>query len=207
MTQFPQQQWPPAQGGYGMAPAPNPMPAPMPGPPPAPPRSTRSLTVTKWVSVGLAILLLPLMVLWLMQGLDNLDDLRKLSALAAGDGSGDGKGLKGGDEAIAWWEFLVVLQSVTLGVVVLIGILALIAGAGKAWARVLCTIMIFFPIGVIIFGVIDSGSEGLYGLVFLVPFIVMLVLWWLPGTSRGLRAKAAARAPHPPMAPQPQYWR
>jgi hypothetical protein len=139
--------------------------------------------------------LIPLMVLWLMQGYDNLDDLRSLSRRMAGANSGDGKGLKGGAEAMAWWEFLIVLQWATLAAVVLIGFFALLAGIGQSWPRVVCTVLIVFPIAVIIFGVIDSGAYGLWGLVFLVPFLALTVLWWLPGTSRGLRAKVALRTP------------
>jgi hypothetical protein len=158
-------------------------------PPPVRP-STRTLTATKWISVGMVVLLLPLMALWIWQGHRNLEFLRAVAGTAEAN-SGDGKGLKGGAEAIAKWETLIVLQYATAGAVVLIGILALLAGAGMAWARVLCTILILGPIGVIVYGVIDSGPEGLYGLAFLVPFILMQVLWWLPGTTRGLRVKAA----------------
>jgi hypothetical protein len=151
------------------------------------------LTATKWTTVGIVVLLIPLMGLWLMQGYENLNDLRSLSTRVAGANSRDGLGLKGGDEAIAHWEFLVILQWATLVAVVLIGIFAFLAGAGQSWARILCTVLIVFPIGIVIFGVIDSGARGLWGLVFLVPFFALVVLWWLPGTSRGIRAKVVAR--------------
>jgi hypothetical protein len=147
------------------------------------------LTTTKWITVGIVVLLIPLMILWVMNGYRNLSGLRKLSGRVAGANSGDGLGLKGGAEAIAWWEFLVIVQWVTLGAVVLLGIVALLAGTGRSWARILTTVLIVFPIGVIIFGVIDSGPKGLWGLVFLVPFGVLAVLWWLPGTTRGMRAR------------------
>jgi hypothetical protein len=152
------------------------------------------LTATKWTTVGIVVLLIPLIALWIMNGYKNLKMLRSLSARVAGANSGDGLGLKGGDEAIAWWEFLVVLQWATLVAVVLLGIFALLAGTGQSWARILCTVLIIFPIGIIIFGVIDSGPRGLWGLVFLVPFFALAVLWWLPGTSRGMRAKVGMRA-------------
>jgi hypothetical protein len=163
-------------------------------PTPRPTPSTRMLTATKWTTIGIVVLLIPLMGLWLMQGYENLNDLRSLSARVAGANSGDGLGLKGGDEAIAHWEFLVVLQWATLAAVVLIGIFAFLAGTGQSWARILCTVLIVFPIGIVIFGVIDSGPRGMWGLVFLVPFIALVVLWWLPGTSRGMRARRSMRA-------------
>ena len=147
------------------------------------------LTTTKWITVGIVVLLIPLMVLWIRHGHRILEGLRSLAGRAAGAGSGDGKGLKGGAEAIAWWEFLVVVEWATLCAVVLLGICAFLAGAGQPWARIGCTILMVFPIGVIIFGVIDSGPRGMWGLVFLVPFIALVVLWWLPGTSRALHAK------------------
>jgi hypothetical protein len=165
----------------------------MPMPTPQPKPSTRMLTAAKWTTVSIVVLLIPLMALWLMQGYENLNDLRSLSARAAGANSGDGLGLKGGDEAIAHWEFLVVLQWATLVAVVLIGISAYLAGTGQSWARVVCTVLIVFPIGIVIFGVVDSGARGLWGLVFLVPFFALVVLWWLPGTSRGIRAKVDSR--------------
>lgn len=160
----------------------------------APKASTRMLTATKWSTVGIVVLLIPLMGLWLMNGYENIRDLRSLSARVAGVNSGDGKGLKGGAEAIAWWEFLVLVQWATLVAVVLLGIFAFLAGGGLSWARAVCTVLIVFPIAVIVFGVIDSGPRGLWGLVFLVPFFVLVVLWWLPGTSRGIRAKGAVRS-------------
>jgi hypothetical protein len=152
------------------------------------------LTATKWTTVGTVVLLIPLMALWIMNGYKNLEGLRKLSGRVAGSNSGDGMGLKGGAEAIAKWEILVVVQWAALVVVVLLGIAALLAGAGRSWARILCTALIVSLIGVITWGVIDSGPRGLWGLVFLVPFFVLAVLWWLPGTSGGMRAKAGMRA-------------
>jgi hypothetical protein len=154
--------------------------------------STRTLTTIKWITFGVVVLMLPLMVLLLMQGYKNLEFLRSYANLADA-GSGDGKGLKGGDEAIAWWRFLIALEWATLGAVALLGIFAFVAGAGRSWARAVCTVLIVFPVAVIIFGVIDSGEEGLWGLVFLVPFLAAGVLWWLPRTSGGLRARAARR--------------
>lgn len=162
------------------------------------------LTATKWTTVGIVVLLIPLMILWIMQGYRNLEFLRTFAARAAGN-SGDGQGLKGGADAIAKWEFLIPLQWATLGAVVLIGISALLAGPARSWARVVCSILMVFPIAVIIFGVIDGGSDGLWGLVFLVPFFVLVLMWWLPGTSRGLRAKVARQPPPVPPAPRHRY--
>jgi hypothetical protein len=51
-----------------------------------PPRaapSTRMLTVSTWVSIGIVALLIPLMILWLIQGLSNLNGLRRLAVRAA----------------------------------------------------------------------------------------------------------------------------
>jgi len=152
------------------------------------------LTMTKWLTVGIVVLLIPLMGLWLMNGYGKIRGMRALSGRVAGANSGDGKGLKGGAEAIAWLEFLVLVQWVTLVAVVLLGIFAFLAGAGLSWARVVCTVLMAFPIAVIVFGVIDSGPKGLWGLVFLIPFFVFLVLWWLPGTSLGIKAKVAVRS-------------
>jgi hypothetical protein len=193
-----QSQWPagphvPAPGGHGWMPVPQPVP------------STWMLTVAKWVTVGIVGLLIPLIILWIMHGYKNLEGLRRLSARVAGVNSGDGKGLKGGAEAIAWWEFLIVLEWATLAAVVLIGIFAFLAGVGQSWARIVCTVLMVFPVAVIIFGVIDSGPDGLWGLIFLVPFIALVVLWWLPGTSRGLKAKAGVSAPQPVFTPQQQW--
>jgi hypothetical protein len=151
------------------------------------------LTTTKWLTVGIVVLLIPLMALWLMNGYANIRGLRALSGRVAGANSGDGKGLKGGAEAIAWLEFLVLVQWATLVAVVLLGIFAFLAGAGLSWARVVCTALIVFPIAVIVFGVIDSGPRGMWGLVFLVPFLVLVVLWWLPGTSRGISRVAVSQ--------------
>jgi hypothetical protein len=160
------------------------------------------LTATKWTTVGIVVLLIPLMGLWIMQGYRNLNGFRRLSGRVAGANSGDGLGLKGGAEAIAKWEFLIVLQWATLVAVVLLGIFALLAGAGQSWARILCTVLTVFPVAVIIFGVIDGGPRGLWGLVFLVPFFALVVLWWLPGTSRGIRAKVDMRRSPALTAPQ-----
>ncbi len=162
--------------------------------PPASTSSTRLLTTTKWLTAGIVVLLIPLMALWLMNGYANIRGLRALSGRVAGANSGDGKGLKGGAEAIAWLEFLVLVQWATLVAVVLLGIFAFLAGAGLSWARVVCTVLIVFPIAVIVFGVIDSGPRGLWGLVLLIPFFVLVVLWWLPGTSRGIRTEVAVRS-------------
>jgi hypothetical protein len=163
-------------------------------PPPRPTPSTRMLTASKWTTVGIVVLLIPLMGLWIMNGYKTVEGLRALSGRVAGSNSGDGMGLKGGAAAIAKSEFLLVVKWATLVAVVLIGFAALFASAGQSWARISCTVLIVSVIGVFIWGVIDSGPRGLWGLVFLVPFFVLVVLWWLPGTSRGMRARQSLRA-------------
>jgi hypothetical protein len=164
------------------------------------------LTAAKWTTVGIVLLLIPAMALWIRQGYRNIEFLQRFSS-RANRASGDGQGLKGGAEAIAKWEFLIVIEWVTLGAVVLIGIFAFLAGAGRPWARIVCTLLMVFPIGVVVYGVVDDDSaESLWALVFLVPFVVPVLMWWLPGTSRGIRAKAASRMPSPvPPVPQHRY--
>lgn len=136
--------------------------------------------------------MIPLMAFSLVRAYTIMRNLRALSSRVAGANSGDGKGLKGGADAIAKWEFLAALQWVTLVAVVLIGVFAVLAGIGWAWARVVCTILMVFPAAVVVFGAIDSGPRGMWGLVFVLPFVALITLWWLPGTSRGLKAKKAA---------------
>lgn len=164
--------------------------------------------MAKWVTVVIAVLLVPLMGLWIMHGYGVLEDLRGLSVVAEAN-SGDGEGLKGGAEAIDWWEFLIVVEWATLVAVVLLAVFAFVAGTGLAWARVVSTFLVLFPIGVIIFGVIDSGPDGVWGAAFLVPFGLLFVLWWRPGTTRAMRAKVAAKAGNsqPAYYPPPPGWR
>jgi hypothetical protein len=119
--------------------------------------------------------------------------LRALSSRVAGTNSGDGKGLKGGAEGMEKWEFLIALQWVTLVAIVLIGLFAVLAGFGSSWARIVCTVLIVFPAAVVVFGAVDSGPKGMWGLVFVLPFAALVTLWWLPGTSRALKARKARR--------------
>jgi hypothetical protein len=162
------------------------------------------LTAAKWTTVGIVLLLIPAMALWIRQGYRNIEFFKRFQGLAA-RGTGDGQGLKGGADAIAKWEFLIVVEWFTLGAVVLIGIFALLAGAGRSWARVVCSVLMVFPIGVVVYGIVDGGGDALWALVFLVPFVVPVVMWWLPSTSRGIRAKAARGIPPVPPAPQYRY--
>jgi hypothetical protein len=84
----------------------------------------------------------------------------------------------------------VVIGYVTTAAVALIGITALVAGFGQQWARVLCALLLLGPMGVIVWGVASDGSDALYALAFLVPFVALFALW-LPGVSRGLAYKKA----------------
>jgi hypothetical protein len=64
-----------------------------------------------------------------------------------------------------------------------------------------CVLLLLGPMGVIVWGVADDGSDALYALAFLVPFVALLVLWCLPGVSRGVRGNAVAGAPVPSSKP------
>lgn len=167
-----------------------------PGYGPVPPLSTRTLTVAKWITVTVSVLLTGLAVLWVMQLRHNVEFLEGYKNLAD-RGSGDGQGLKGGEEAIAHAETSVLIGYVTLAAIVLLGICALIAGTGQQWARVLTAILTLGPMGVVVFGALEGGSNTMYALVFLIPFIGLLVLWCAPGVSRGIAAKRAARTGWP----------
>jgi hypothetical protein len=180
--QYGQQQY--GQQQYGHAPY-----AQGPPPSPRPAASTRSLTAAKWTTAGIMALLIPLVILSIGHLQGNIAGLKRLGARVAGENSGDGQGLKGGAEAIAGLEVLIVVQWFTLGAVVLLAVLAFVAGAGQAWARIVLTVLVAFPVFVVVQNVVEGGSDALWGLVFLVPFAVLLWMWWLPTTTRGMRAK------------------
>ncbi len=153
--------------------------------PPVPPPSTRLLTVTKWITVGVSVLLTGLAVLWVAQLHRNVD------VLAAHGGLLDDR-----EQSIARAETHVVIAYTTLVGIALIGVAALLAGTGQRWARVLCVLLLCGPMGVIVYGVVDGGDSALYALAFLVPFGALLLLWCLPGVSRGLAViRARRRAP------------
>lgn len=164
-------------------------------PPPAygPPPSTRVLTVTKWITVVVSVLLTAVSVLWVMQLQHNVDFLEHYTDLAD-KGSGDGQGLKGGEDAIAKAETNVVIGFATLVAIALLGVFALLAGLGLRWARVLTAILTAGPMVVIVYGALDGGSETGFAFSFLVPFIALTVLWCLPGVTRAMTAKRARRA-------------
>jgi hypothetical protein len=145
---------------------------------PAPPPSTRALTVTKWLTVGLSTLLLGLGGVWIRQLHYNLEFLQRYEGY-----------LDDPDAAYARAEQNIVIGYVTVAAIALLAICALCAGLGQRWARVLCVLLLLGPMGVIVYGVVDDGADSLYALAFLVPFGVLLVLWCLPAVTRGLMAK------------------
>lgn len=176
----------PGPHGYGPVPGQN-------GYGPVPPQSTRMLTVVKWVTVVLSALLTVACVFWVDAMHQKKEYLEQFKDLADRD-SGDGKGLKGGEEAIASAEADIVIVTATLAAVALLGVMALLAGFGLRWAHVLTVFLTLGPMGVVVYGVVDGGSDSLYALVFLVPFIALTVLWCLPGTRRGMAVRRARRA-------------
>lgn len=141
------------------------------------------LTVTKWITVSISVLLLGLGVLWIKQLHYNLEFLRRYDRYH--------------DDPAATYaraEQNIVIGYVTLAAIALIGVTALVAGFGQQWARVLCMVLLTGPMGVIAYGVVDDGADALYALAFLVPFIALLVLWGTPGVTRGLAVKRARRS-------------
>lgn len=147
---------------------------------PVRPPSTRVLTVTKWITVSVSLLLTGVCVFWVRQLHINVEFIEHYDGVA--DFS---------DEAIPNAERNVVIGYVTTAAVALLGITALVAGFGQQWARVLCMLLLLGPMGVIVYGVASDGSDALYALAFLVPFIALFILWCLPGVSRGLAYKKA----------------
>jgi hypothetical protein len=147
-------------------------------PTPAAP-STRTLRVTKWMTIGIVVLWIPLIIDWIVRTYAALAGIRRIAAEIAGVSSVEAT-------SIARLEFMVVLLWATPGAVVLIGIAAILAAAGKSWARIVCTVLTIFPVAAIIEDSIRAVAW--WGVILTVPFLVLVVLWWLPGTSRGIRA-------------------
>jgi len=177
--------------------------------PPAPP-STRALTVTRWITVVVSALLTAVATLRVIQMHDNVEFLERYDGMAS-RASGDGKGLKGGSEAISHTETLIVVMYVTVAAIALLGVCALLTATGRQWTRVLCVVLMLGPMGVVVHGALDGGSNTMWGLVFLVPFVALMILWCLPAVSRGLAVKRSARArpaPHHPgpWQPRPPGW-
>lgn len=150
------------------------------------------LTVAKWITVSLSLLLTAASVLWVIQLQHNVEFLEHYKGLAD-KGSGDGQGLKGGSEAIANAERNVLIGFSTLAAIALLGVFALLAGIGLRWARVLTTILTVGPMVVIVYGALEGGSKTAFAFSFLVPFIALTVLWCLPGVTRGMAVKRARR--------------
>ena len=146
-------------------------------PTPAAP-TTRMLTATKWITMGITVLWIPFMIEWIARTYSALENIRRITTEITG--------LRAAEASIARLEVVIVLLWATLGAVVLIGIAAFLAGAGKSWARTVCTVLTIFPVAAIIQDAIRAIAW--WGLILLVPFLVLVVLWWLPGTSRGIRA-------------------
>ncbi|GAB3434059.1 hypothetical protein [Actinophytocola sediminis] len=154
-------------------------------PPPGPPPSTRALTVVKWITFGVSVLLTGLAVFWVM-GLR-----RKVEFLEAAER----KSIPMAEpDFVASAEGQVVIAATTLGVIALLGVSALLTGLGLRAARVLCVLLTLGPIGVVVYGVVDGGSGDLWALVLLVPFLALMLLWCLPAVTRGLAVKRARRA-------------
>jgi len=149
---------------------------------PVRPPSTRMLTATKWITVSVSVLLTGLCVFWVRQLHVNVEFIKHYSRAGFSE------------NAIPNAERYVLIGYVTTAAVALIAITALVAGFGQQWARVLCMLLLLGPMGVIVWGVASDGSDALYALAFLVPFIALFILWCLPGVSRGLATKKAARA-------------
>ena len=145
---------------------------------PVRPPSTRLSTVTTWITVVVSVLLTVLCVFWVRQLQVNVAFIEHHDGVAGFS-----------EEAVPNAERYVVIGYVTTAAVALIGVTALVAGFGVRWARVLCVLLLLGPMGVIVWGVADDGPDALYALAFLVPFIVLVVLWCLPGVSRGLAYK------------------
>jgi hypothetical protein len=141
------------------------------------------LTVTKWITVGISVLLLGLGVLWVRQLHTNVKFLEAYRGV-----------LDDPAKSLANAERNVLIGYGTLAAIALIGITALVAGFGQRWARVVCMLLLIGPMGVIAYGAVDGGADSLYALAFLVPFIALLVLWGLPGVTRGLAVKRARRS-------------
>lgn len=150
---------------------------------PVRPPSTRMLTATKWITVSVSVLLIGLCVFWVRQLHINVEFIEHYSSAGAGFS----------EDAIPNAERNVVIGYVTTAAVALIAITALVAGFGQQWARVLCMILLLGPMGVIVWGVASDSPDALYALAFLVPFIALLILWCLPGVSRGIAYKRARR--------------
>jgi hypothetical protein len=143
--------------------------------------STRMLTATKWTTMGIMALWIPLTIDGIVGVYSALEHIRRIGAEITGPSAVEA--------SIARLEVVIVLLWATLGAVVLIGIAAFLAEPGKAWARIVCTVLTIFPVAAITQDAIRSTVWLL--LIFLVPFLVLVVLWWLPGTSRGIRAVSA----------------
>ncbi|MDQ3785755.1 MAG: hypothetical protein M3422_00745 [Actinomycetota bacterium] len=147
---------------------------------PVRPPSTRLLTVTAWITISVSVLLTGVCVFWVRQLRVNVEFIAHYDDVAGFS-----------DDAIPNAERYVVIGYVTTAAVALIGVTALVAAFGQQWARVLCMLLLLGPMGVIVWGVASDGSDALYALAFLVPFVVLFVLWCLPGVSRGLADKKA----------------
>ena len=160
---------------------------------PVRPPSTRMLTTITWLTVVVSLLLTVAGVFWIRFLHHSLAFLRHYAA-KADHASGDGKGLKGGADAIAGAEANVVIGYSTVAAIVLLGVLALCAGAGWAWARACTAILMLGPVGVVIYGVADGGAETLWALSLTVPFVTLAVLWCLPGVTRAMAVKRRRRA-------------
>ncbi len=158
---------------------------PLPASPAAP---STMLAVIRWTTVGFALLLILLMTQRITVAFIGLEIDRLMTSMVIGVGSVDGATVNASEghvaaAARAWWEFLIALQWVTLGAVALSGIFAFLAGPRKPWARAACTVLM---LGSSVGFVVDAVNTNLRGMIVIVPFLTLVVLWWLPETSRGL---------------------
>ncbi|WP_010694330.1 hypothetical protein [Saccharopolyspora spinosa] len=103
-------------------------------------------------------------------------------------------GLIGGIAALAFvpvYGIIIILLVLVMGGLWITG--ALFGGKGKQWGRILVTVMS----GLAVIGAIVNIVQGavLSGIVTFLIGAAILVLWWLPSTTQGMKVKAGAPAP------------
>jgi hypothetical protein len=163
--------------------------------PASPAAASAMLSVIKWITIGIVVPLILLRIQRIEGAYIMLEIDRLIASKVVGFGSVDGVTVNGSEEHVvaaanAWWKFLIILQWATLGAVALSGVFAFLAGLRKPWARIACTVLMLGSSAGL---VVDAANTNLRGLIVIVPFLALVVLWWLPETSRGLRAAPGQR--------------